>query len=213
MDYYNKHYIRLDTNNRIIKGFSDAFEQPEEQDICINQEGGRHFELLGQVNPLLTNMDGSHLYKYEDGNIVEITEAEQEEEVGQSQLSALKAQLIAKSKENLEAYLASHPITSSCHVEEKQYTITKDKQSLLTQEIVVAQMAAQAGINYQTSWNAAGEACTYDWKITELQQLAFEMVVMVKPLVSHQQSMEAQINTATTKEDALAVNIEFGESL
>lgn len=35
-----KHYIRLDSVGRVIKGFSDAFEQPEETDICINEDGG-----------------------------------------------------------------------------------------------------------------------------------------------------------------------------
>ncbi len=79
--YYNKHYIRLDTNNCIIKGFSDAFEQPEENDICINQEGGRHFELLGQVNPPLISLSGVHLYKYIDGVISETTEAERAAEL------------------------------------------------------------------------------------------------------------------------------------
>lgn len=64
MDYYNKHYIKLDANNCIIKGFSDAFEQPEETDICINQEGGRHFELLGQVNPSLLDDYGCPEYKF-----------------------------------------------------------------------------------------------------------------------------------------------------
>ncbi len=125
-------------------------------------------------------------------------------------LESIKATQIAKSKDNLESYLAAHPITSSCHGgAEKQYTITKDKQALLTQEIAIAQMAVQAGVEYQPSWNATGESCTYDWTLTELQQLAFEAVAIVKPLVSHQQSMEAQINAASTKEDALAVSIEF----
>ncbi|BCK01707.1 hypothetical protein [Anaerocolumna chitinilytica] len=79
--FYNKHYIRLDTNNCIIKGFSDAFEQPEENDNCINQEGGRHFELLGQVNPSLISLSGVHLYKYSNGVIVETTEAERAAEL------------------------------------------------------------------------------------------------------------------------------------
>ena len=57
-EFYNKHYIRIDTEGRIIKGFSDAFEQPIDGDICINEKGGRHFEMLGVVNPPLMNMQG-----------------------------------------------------------------------------------------------------------------------------------------------------------
>ncbi len=80
-ELHNNHYIRLDSNNRIIKGFSDAFEQPEVNDICINQEGCRHFELLGQINPPLTNISGIHLYKYTDGAVTETTEAERAAEL------------------------------------------------------------------------------------------------------------------------------------
>lgn len=66
----NKHYIRLDDENNIIKGFSDAFKQPQPDDILINEQGGRHFELLGQVNPSLVDGRGVHLYKYVNGQIV-----------------------------------------------------------------------------------------------------------------------------------------------
>lgn len=70
----NKHYIRLN-NNVIIKGFSDAFENPQESDICITEIGGRHFELNGTTNPSL--YDGLvHLYKYVDGEVIERTEEE-----------------------------------------------------------------------------------------------------------------------------------------
>jgi len=40
----SKHYIRLD-GEKIIWAFSDAFEKPIEGDICINEEGGRHYNL------------------------------------------------------------------------------------------------------------------------------------------------------------------------
>jgi hypothetical protein len=125
-------------------------------------------------------------------------------------LEELKAYQINKSKESLEKYLEGNPITSTCHGGiEKLYTITKDKQSLLTQMILMCQMAVQAGAEYQPSWNAQGEPCSYDWALTELQQLAFKAEAVVRPLVSHQQTMEAQINTATTKEDILSISIEF----
>lgn len=80
MEFYNKHYIRLDEHNRIIKGFSDAFEEPLETDICINENGGRHFELGGCVNPNLVNEYWCHLYIYEDGEVREATRKELEEE-------------------------------------------------------------------------------------------------------------------------------------
>lgn len=78
---YNKHYIRLDTSGRITRGFSDAFEQPEKTDICINTTGGRHFELLGQVNPAPVDIRGIHLYKYVDSTVQETTAEEQAAEL------------------------------------------------------------------------------------------------------------------------------------
>lgn len=67
-----KHYIRLDSTNRIVKGYSDAFEQPQEGDICINEDGSYQFRLEpdSQENPPLTDYDGIPQYKYADGAVV-----------------------------------------------------------------------------------------------------------------------------------------------
>ena len=74
--FYYKHYIRIDEDNNIIKGFSDAFEQPQADDICINEQGGYQFRLEpgGEENPLLYTMDGIPLYRW-DGTVVKRTEA------------------------------------------------------------------------------------------------------------------------------------------
>lgn len=65
----NKHYIRLDVNNNIIKGFSDAFETPLETDICICEDGGRQFELGGFVNPCLCDDCACYMYKRVDNSL------------------------------------------------------------------------------------------------------------------------------------------------
>ena len=74
----NKHYIRLDENGNIVKGFSDAFEQPKGDDIAINEQGGRHFRLPfeSRVNPPLLTDEGIPLYKYENGEVKERTAEE-----------------------------------------------------------------------------------------------------------------------------------------
>lgn len=64
----NKHYIRVD-NGTVVYGFSDAFETSLETDICINENGGRHFELFGVINPPLYNFEFP-IYKYENGKII-----------------------------------------------------------------------------------------------------------------------------------------------
>lgn len=125
-------------------------------------------------------------------------------------LEELKVWQINLSKKKLEAYLENNPIRSTAHGDaEKTYSITKEKQTLLTQMILVTQLAQQAGEEYQPSWNAQGEPCTYNWTLAELQRLAFEAEAVVRPLVSHQQTMEATINAAETKEAVLDINITF----
>ena len=74
MDGHN-HYIRLE-GNKVIKGFSDAFEEPQEGDILIAENAGRHFELDGVVNPPLADEQGVALYKYEKGKAIKRTQAE-----------------------------------------------------------------------------------------------------------------------------------------
>ena len=67
-----KHYIRLDSAGRVIKGFSDAFEQPQDGDISINEDGGYQFRLTptGSENQTLVDYDNIPLYKYEGGAVV-----------------------------------------------------------------------------------------------------------------------------------------------
>lgn len=73
-----KHYIRLDSAGHIIKGFSTAFEQPQDGDICINEQGGYQFRLEsdGAENPPLMDLEGILLYKYEGGVILDRTDEE-----------------------------------------------------------------------------------------------------------------------------------------
>jgi len=77
MDNQTKHYIRVNENKHIVRGFSTAFEQPLETDICINEEGGRHFELLGEINPTLK--DGNRIFKYRFDNIPILRTAEEKQ--------------------------------------------------------------------------------------------------------------------------------------
>lgn len=67
-----KHFIRIDENYFITHTFSDDFPEHVEQllptDICIKEDGGRHF------NFELYREDGLSRYKYVAGEIVETTE-------------------------------------------------------------------------------------------------------------------------------------------
>lgn len=71
-EFYNKHYISVDEHGRIVEGFSDAFHQPSDNDICINEQGSYQFRLFpgGEENPFLFEEHGIPLYKY-DGSVAD----------------------------------------------------------------------------------------------------------------------------------------------
>ena len=80
MDGY-KHYIRISEAGIIIHGFSDAFEQPQDGDILVLENGPRHFH---EVWPEpLTNERGQFRFKWADGQIVERSQKELDAEWAQ----------------------------------------------------------------------------------------------------------------------------------
>ena len=103
--FYNKHYITLDEQNHIVNGFSDAFCQPTDTDICINEHGGYQFRLFpdGEENPSLFDWNGMiPLYKWENGEVIKRTEEEIEADrkiantpTIEQQIESLKQQLSA----------------------------------------------------------------------------------------------------------------------
>lgn len=83
MEYYNKHYIRIREDGCIVDGFSDAFREPTEDAICINEQGGYQFRLFpgGEENPSLFDWDGMiPLYKWDGEVAIWRTEEEIEAE-------------------------------------------------------------------------------------------------------------------------------------
>ena len=61
----NKYYIRVDTNNNVVYAFSDAFESSQDGDICVDENGERHF------NPQLFDMNKIANYKWNGTAMVE----------------------------------------------------------------------------------------------------------------------------------------------
>lgn len=92
--YYNKHYIRTNDQSHIVDGFSDAFREPTENDICINEQGGYQFRLFpsGEENPPL--FDGLYIpiYKYINNEIVEVTAEEKAAIVAEREEAARAAE-------------------------------------------------------------------------------------------------------------------------
>ena len=73
-----KHYVISNDAGHILRGFSDDFEQPDAKAICINEDGGRHFELNGAVNPPMTDYNGTPLYSFDGEKVVARTKLQLE---------------------------------------------------------------------------------------------------------------------------------------
>lgn len=137
MEFYNKHYIRLDEHNRIIKGFSDAFEKPLEADICINEYGGRHFEIDGEINPCLVNMDGTHNFRYEE---VELQSEDTEEKVFTKVVRKATDEELA---EELATIPVPEPVPSDVEVLQEQMLDMMEMQTDLLMEMCELQLASE----------------------------------------------------------------------
>ena len=78
--FYNKHYIKVDSSNRVVEGWSDGPHRDKDTTdaICINDKGGYQFRINGgEENPALFDWNGiMPLYKYEGGEVVKRTEEE-----------------------------------------------------------------------------------------------------------------------------------------
>lgn len=150
-------------------------------------------------------------YKYVDGEFTFNKEKYNETKLKRisEELNIKKKTLIAQSRQNLADYLACHTVTSACHGEPAEYSITSEKQSYLANMIMTSQMAQAAGIDFKPSWNATGQVSTYDWTLEQLQQLTFEIEAVVRPLVSKQQEMEIQLTSAQSLEELELVDISF----
>jgi hypothetical protein len=128
-------------------------------------------------------------------------------------LAQAKAERITESKQLLHDFLAEHPWTSTVKGgEARKYTVTQDKQNYLTSELMLAQGATTAGMEYTAKWNSAGQPCE-EWELPELMQLSYEIAAYVKPFVSRQQDIEVAIGKCKTVAKVDAVVIDYSEVL
>jgi hypothetical protein len=200
----NKHYERIDEKGYVIKGFSDAFEQPIQGDICVNEQGDRHY------NPVLYDEKGCHRFKYVVSERINITEQERLlEQNSKVDIDALKQEKILESKSVLATWLSSNPLESNCHNEtQAYYSVTFEKQSQLTQLIMLMDKAKELGITFTPAWNAAGQDCEV-WTYQEIYTLTFEISAYVLPRVSKQRKYETEINNMSTVEEIESMMFDY----
>lgn len=124
-------------------------------------------------------------------------------------LNAIKGEKILKSKVLLAEHLASHPLVSTAHNGiAGTYSVTEEKQSLMTGQYVSYQAEKLANPNAVLTWNETGKSCEV-WTEAEFLQLVVEIKQYVYPLVSHQQAIEESIHAAQTLDEIEAIVISY----
>lgn len=188
--------------------------------IVINEDKNKnyYYSYTESEDPTLGNISVEDLPPYQDINKARacywensqwVYDPDEYDYIVEQNTLGLKPGLIAKSKADLQEYIANNPLLSYAkHLEGRYYTVTQDKQQQLTSKLALYTMSTQMGQPYQLTWNDAGNECE-PWTFEELSRLAAEMDAYITPLVSAQQRYEVQINNATTKAEMDAVALDY----
>ena len=190
-------YAKTDAFNRIISVNSSEFVSPDWGEQIDEGYGDPYLHAQGNYFPKpIYTQDGFPRYKLENGVPVERTH----EELDADRLPVAKAAKIAKSKADLERYLASHPLTWT---DGEAYSITLDKQAQLTATLVSAQVDGEP-----PEWNTTGGQCR-SWDVAELSALGVAIKNRVKALVKYQQGQELAMDAAQTMAELEAIEVDY----
>ena len=119
----------------------------------------------------------------------------------------LKKDRIQQTKQDLATFLSENPLLWT---DGKYYSVTQEKQSLLTSNIATYQIEVQANPEAIITWNATGEECV-QWDIQQLCALAVAIKDYVKPIVTYQQGLEIQINNCQSLEELNSIEINYDQ--
>lgn len=210
MDNGHKVYVKIDIDGRIIAVNSDAFLTDISGWVQIDEgSADRYHHAQGNYfEGGLYTTDNIPRYKLIDGKAVLRSGAEieaQRSEREKEELPNIKGVKISESKTLLAQFLERHPL---CYTDGKRYSVTAEKQSLLTSALARYQIAAAAGQQPALRWNATGEECT-GWSFEDLAALALAIAAYVEPLVAQQQAIEVQINACKTAKEVKKIEISY----
>lgn len=123
-------------------------------------------------------------------------------------LNNLKSNKITKSKELLENYLLSNPLTTNIRGKLETFSISSDKQTLMCNNYNAYLVEKAVSDNAALTWNATGEACE---PITEEQMLNLLVRIksIVNPLVSYQQYLEKDIMNCKNYKEVESIVMDF----
>nr|WP_312578328.1 hypothetical protein [Sedimentibacter sp.] len=157
-------------------------------------------EQYNQINefPLKLNIENGKVIALEktiiEPNLEEI----------QKQLEKSKIEKTTQTKQQLAEFLESHPLQYNG----EYYSITQEKQALLTSSIAAYQLKVQAGIHAILKWNTTGDVCR-EFTIEEITGLVISITDYVQPRVEKQQALEMQIRNCTTQEELDNIIIDY----
>ncbi|MGI5963679.1 MAG: hypothetical protein ACOX7N_08205 [Lawsonibacter sp.] len=200
----SKVYVKLNKKDSIIQ-CEGGYTTPSDLTgwVQIDEGVGDKYNLCQShyFEGGLYTQSGTPRYKLVNGK----PELRTEKEILADCLPGIKEQRIAKSKTDLAAYLAFHPLEWR---DGEEYSITQEKQAQLTSKIMAATLAAQTSTPYTLTWNSTGEVCK-EWTLKDLSALAFTIDARVTALVSYQQTQEVAMRNASTQEELDAIEVDY----
>lgn len=203
-EYKSKVYVQVDEKNRITR-IEGGYTTPEDLTswVQIDEGEGDRYNLCQThyFDGGIYTTDGIPRYKLVDGTPV----VRAQEEVDSDRLPRAKAAKIAKSKKDLEAYLASHPLQWT---DGEYYSITAEKQSQLSGKMAAVQAAQLLGQPYVMKWNDTGMVCR-EWSLPDIAALGLAIDTRATALVTYQQTQEIAINSAQTMAELESIEVDY----
>lgn len=120
-------------------------------------------------------------------------------------IDGAKAYKVEESKVALAEWLNTHPIL---YTDEKYYSVTEEKQTLLNSNLASYERAEKLGMIYTLKWNAVGEKCV-EWSYNNLTNLSLTIAAYVGERISQQQVLETEIQACETLEELDKIVIHY----
>lgn len=139
-------------------------------------------------------------FKQEGGVVIDIIVLERPP----INIEPLRINKITQSKQLLVEFLETHPLLYN----NEHYSVTQEKQALLTSAISAYQLKVQAGVPATLKWNTTGDICR-EFTLEEITGLVIAITDYVQPRVEKQQILEVQIKNAQTLEELEAIEINY----
>lgn len=193
-------YIITDLNGNLIQKSNAKIENLQTLINRFSTELG--IEVIGTTDETLYLKTEEMEYFdiiIEDKEIVDIMPKEKPID-----LDEYRQNKISQSKQRLAEFLENNPLLYN----NEYYSVTQEKQSLLTSAIAAYQLKVQAGIPAVLKWNTTGDVCR-EFTMEEITGLVVAITEYVQPRVERQQEIEVQINNCTTIEELDNIVIDY----